>query len=139
MAAHSLTIVWQRTVIGGETAPCDFVATLGGKAVGRIFRIPHHPNKGCWQWSLTLSVPWVQYSAISPHGGMTQTKAEAVEEIRQVVARLHEAKRQSDIQRGVPGEGLFADICSIGSCTKPGYGSPRLCYAHAQSKRAVSE
>lgn len=45
---------WERTVIGGRTAPGDFCPTfLGSDSVGRIQAELHGPSAGSWFWSIS--------------------------------------------------------------------------------------
>ncbi|MER9623218.1 hypothetical protein NKI98_17550 [Mesorhizobium sp. M0222] len=45
---------WERTVIGGQTAPGDFCPTfLGSDSVGRILAQRHGPSAGSWFWSIS--------------------------------------------------------------------------------------
>ena len=49
-----MDITWKRTVIGGETAPGDFVAEAEGQIIGRVMKIGEGPQRGKWEWSFQL-------------------------------------------------------------------------------------
>lgn len=44
-------LLWSRTIIGGQSAPCDFAANFQSDSVGRIWKEFHGPAAGTWFWS----------------------------------------------------------------------------------------
>ena len=59
-----MNITWERTVIGGQTAPEDYLARdETGRSIGRVYR--HH--QGNWFWCFNAFGPdinWPNYPAI---------------------------------------------------------------------------
>ena len=137
MADRDIKFIWRRTDFGDGPKRHDFLATVANKAIGRIYRIPHHPNYGCWRWSLTLTVPGVPYPQLPPRNGIAETKEEAIEQIGWAFALVRDAKEQSDIEAGCAPAGVLDHLCSFGDCTLPGHGEPRLCYGHGQHWRSM--
>ena len=135
MTAPTTPFIWRRTEIGGTVEPCDFVATINGKAIGRIMRIPFHPRQGCWRWGLTLMAPHVNYRDLPPLGGIAETKAEAVAGIRWAFDLICEEKRKADLQAGREPIIVMDYLCSYPCCTKPGMGEHGLCYEHDAARR----
>lgn len=140
MAALYPPFIWQRTEIGGKVEPYDFVATVDGKAVGRIMRIPYHPQKGMWRWGLHLMVPHVNYRELPPLGGTAQTRTEAIEGIRWAFDLVCEEKLKADLQAGREPINVMDYLCSYPCCAKPGMGEHGLCYEHdAKRRREMGE
>lgn len=140
MAAPVLPFIWRRTEFDGAAVPYDFMATIDGKGIGRIRRIPHEPQKGCWRWSLTLSVPGVDYQKLEPLHGTAQTKAEAVERIGWAFDIVCNAKQASDLDAGRAPAGVLDHLCSYPGCTHGGFTTPsgQLCYRHAAAARKMA-
>lgn len=70
---------WRRTCLNGEIIQYDFcLEDDEGKSVGRIYRIPHHPNEGKWSWSVTKMDRRLDYTKLPPRHGLAETKDEAV-------------------------------------------------------------
>ena len=127
-------IMWRRTVIGGQTAPYDFEATVDEKGIGRITRIPHGPKEGCWSWALHLSVPGVDYQRLGPLHGVEQSKAEAIDSVRRAFDLVSNAKLELDLAGGKEPAGVFENVCSHPGC--PHWSPPGdLCYKHAAEAR----
>ncbi|RWB84150.1 MAG: hypothetical protein EOQ52_24695 [Mesorhizobium sp.] len=80
-----LWLDWGRTIIGGQIAPQDFVATFLGSPVGRIQGERHGPSAATWRWSIaTHDKRWRGHGG---QRGQLQTKDEAVAELEQVFTK----------------------------------------------------
>ena len=53
-----MQLTWERTVIGGRTAPYDYSARDEDVLVGRVMRVEHGPGAGEWTWSMVARVGW---------------------------------------------------------------------------------
>lgn len=74
-----LWLDWDRTVIGGRTAPLDFEPSFLGSGVGRILAEQHGPSAGSWSWSISTSDKrWRMHGG---QRGREPTKDEAVEKL----------------------------------------------------------
>lgn len=52
-----LALDWERTVIGGETAPRDFLARYEGASVGRIYFVHgSSTTPGHWSWTVNATI-----------------------------------------------------------------------------------
>lgn len=69
---------WRRTVIGGQTAPCDFVFCVEGVSLARIMRVPHGLHEGKWNWSFFIG----GYDFLRSNSGTSPSKQEAVVAVR---------------------------------------------------------
>lgn len=74
-----MDIVWERSIIGGETLHYDFVAKAGGIIVGRIIREMNHPHEGKWDWHFQIGSGEFRHGRMN---GMEATKQEAADKIR---------------------------------------------------------
>ncbi|MCP9229977.1 hypothetical protein NMG46_06910 [Mesorhizobium sp. LMG 17147] len=77
---------WDRTVIGGETAPYDFTASFLQSSVGRILKNQWGSREGTWSWSISTSDPRLRL-----HGGQqgtAGTRGEAVFELEREFTRF---------------------------------------------------
>lgn len=133
-----MRITWKRTEFDGETVPHDFEATIDGRGVGRIHRLAHGPKKGCWQWSLTLSAPGINYTSLPPLQGIAETKVAAVAKVKWAFDVLRAAKREADVARGETPAGVLDHVCSHPGCSHYGYGTPRLCFEHGRDRKRVA-
>lgn len=70
------SMIWDRTVIGGETGKNDFVASVGGITAGRIMRRNWEPLEGKWSWAGACP-PNFQGRPSSPNSGYEDTPREA--------------------------------------------------------------
>jgi hypothetical protein len=71
---------WGRTVIGGQTAPCDFAAKFQSEYVGRIKKEMFGPSQGRWFWfrgSLTGTVDTRDEAVIAVERAYTRIVAKA--------------------------------------------------------------
>lgn len=50
-----IKLEWKRTVIGGQTAPGDFIAYCERGTFARLLRNEHGPSAGMWGWYLSAS------------------------------------------------------------------------------------
>lgn len=78
-----MNITWKRTVIGGETAPGDFVAEVEGITIGRVMKIDGGPQKGKWEWSFLLGHSEFRRGDLS---GVEDDKQEAADKIKAAFA-----------------------------------------------------
>jgi hypothetical protein len=80
---------WERTVIGGQTAPEDYLARdETGRSIDRVYR--HHMSG--WFWCMNAFGPdikWPEYPAI----GVETTKQEAADRVKQVFEQCRRALR----------------------------------------------
>lgn len=79
-----MKVTWERTVIGGQTAPGDFLARdETGRAVGRIYPQMGGHHAGEWFWCFNAfgsDINWPNYPAI----GTEPTKQAAADRVKRV-------------------------------------------------------
>ncbi|TIT69106.1 MAG: hypothetical protein E5W90_02050 [Mesorhizobium sp.] len=66
---------WRRTLIAGQSKPCDFSATFQSDNAGRIMKQFHGPSAGRWSWFSGSSI------------GSVETKEEGVFEVERAYTR----------------------------------------------------
>jgi hypothetical protein len=81
-----MKLKWQRTVIGGRTAPYDFAAYDGEIGVGRIYRTGTVHSGLRWFWAMNGWGPGITRDGILCNG-LAATKAEAVRLVEDTYAR----------------------------------------------------
>ncbi|MBZ9600781.1 hypothetical protein [Phyllobacterium chamaecytisi] len=82
-----MNITWKKTVIGGETAPGDFVAEAEGVTIGRVKKIDGGPQKGKWEWSFLLGHSDFRHGDTD---GIEDHKQQAADKIKAAYARYLE-------------------------------------------------
>jgi hypothetical protein len=90
---------WKRTVIGGETIPCDFVAEAEGEIIGRLMNISGGPQNGKWQWSFLLGHSDFRRGNVS---GVEESKQQAVDETKAAFERYLEYPADKGGGAGLP-------------------------------------
>lgn len=79
-----MMLSWQRTTIGGETRPYDYVARDGDSPVGRIMKVEHGPAAGEWSWSVYAKAGWGREDLTIY--GREDTKQAAADKVKAVYA-----------------------------------------------------
>lgn len=81
-------ITWERTVIGGRTAPEDYLARdETGRTVGRVYR--HH--SGRWFYAFQAHGPDIEWPSY-PTTGTANEKQQAADAVRQLLERCLRSK-----------------------------------------------
>lgn len=75
-----MPLTWSRTIIGGKTAPYDFVAHDGDIDVGRIYRHTTHGGPANWFWAMQAWGPGIDRTGILCNG-LVPTREEAIAEV----------------------------------------------------------
>ncbi|MEI4482255.1 MULTISPECIES: hypothetical protein [unclassified Phyllobacterium] len=97
----SYSITWERTVIGGETAPGDFIAIVEGETIGRIF--PHISGwrKDAWEWSFQLGHGEFRKAQLR---GIEDSKQGAANQVKEAFARWIEYPEEKGGGKDLPVE-----------------------------------
>lgn len=82
MSDRTPKLVWQWTVIGGESKPYDYTARDGDTPVGRIIRVDYGPGIGRWRWSM-YHPAGLGRPGFSPCTGVVDSKQEAADKVRE--------------------------------------------------------
>lgn len=101
MPQDTMKIVWERTVIGGETAPGDFVAKVEGQTVGRIQPHISGHRRDHFEWSFQLGHSDFRKGELN---GVVPTKQEAVAHVKAEFARWLEYPEEKGGGKDLPVE-----------------------------------
>lgn len=87
-----MELKWKRTVIGGQTAPGDFIAYCEKGTFARLLKEQYGPSAGTWGWGLSggNQNPFFRL----PYGSC-DSKQEAVDLIKRMFETLQDAGKLS--------------------------------------------
>lgn len=83
-----MQLKWKRTVIGGQTAPYDFLAYTDWGTFCRVIKRPFGPSEGRWHWALTCSR--------SPFHKVPYGDCDSRDEVIDLVKRMFEELRTTN-------------------------------------------
>lgn len=96
-----MKITWEKTVIGGQTAPGDWIAQVEGQTIGRIFPHVSGSRKNAWEWSFQLGHGEFRKSELH---GITDTMQEGADKVKAAFARWIEYPEKKGGGKDLPVE-----------------------------------